>query len=489
MPASRALTRIRCACDAPVSGIFFCPGIAEPPELTLQQPLDTLLLAALATARRRFRLPPLPADAEAAAADGPAPALAFAIAAARTASERQLPPPAQAEALFTQALARLIEEALAPGGGDPAFQAAMLQAQDRDVRDHVRLSRQRAADLRAVRSAADAVAHPGKLQRLPAGASHDALAQLHALAAAGEWARLAHAMAALPAPGGLQAAKAALQRLVRGDELLRLDAVQRYRALCERRGPLAGSDAAAARGRASARAGEMAEHAGVRALRGIADLMNRRAATAGDSGGSFRVVRSLHTPGGFPGTASKAKEEWDAAIVRSADAQQSVVELVLLAEIKASPAAVSADLPRLLRGLQRLAQADAGTAYAFASDDGTTHILGASLRRLRPHGHALPPHVIYCCPAPAEPRPQSQLSAASKAVLLGEPASLAFAQRVAGGEPAPPHASLAPVWQTLATAPHLRATLHQDETARLAREAMLHPDDLLAAAAEALQAA
>jgi hypothetical protein len=453
----------------------------------LPQPLDTVLLAALAQAPRRFRLPPLPADAEAAAAAGPAAALAFAIAAARTASERQMPPPAQAEALFTEALARLIEQAMAPGGGDPAFQAAVLQAQDRDVHDHVQLSRQRVADLRAVRSATDAIAHPGKLQRMPTGATRDALAQLHALAAADDWARLAQAMAVLPAADGLQAANAALRRLVRGDALLRLETVQRYRALCGRRGPLAGSDAATAQGRASAREGEMAEQAGVRALRGIADLLNRRAATAGDNSGSFRVVRSLRTPGGFPGTASKAKEEWDAAILRNADAQQGAAELVLLAEIKASPAAVGADLPRLLRGLKRLAQADAGTAYAFASNDGATHILGASLRCLSPHGHALPAHVIYCCPAPAEPQPQALLSAASKAVLLGEPASLAFAQRIARGEPAPAHASLAPVWRAVATAPRLRATLHQDETARLAREAMLHPDDLLAAATEALQ--
>ena len=452
----------------------------------MQPPPDTLLLAALAAAPRRFRLPPLPADADAAAAAGAAAALAIAIAAARGASERQLPLPADAEALFTQSLARLIAQALAPEGGDPAFQAAVLQAQDRDVRDHARLSRQRAADLRAVRSAIDAVAHPGKLQRMPAGAARDALAQLHALAAAGEWARLTQALAALPAPDGLQPAQAALQRLVRGDELLHLDAVQRYRALGARQGPLAGSDAAAARGRASAREGELAEQAGAQALRAVVDLMNRRAAAAADRG-SFHVVRSLRTPGGFPGTASKAKEEWDAAILRSSADAQGATELVLLAEIKASPAAVSADLPRFLRGLQRLAEADAGTTYTFASDDGATQILGASLRRLRPHGHLLPPQVIYCCPAPAESQPQALLSAASKAVLLAEPASIAFAQRVVHGEPAPPHASLAPVWRALATTPRLRATLHQDETARLAREAMLHPDDLLAAAADVLR--
>lgn len=448
-------------------------------------PPDALLLAALRSAPRRFRLPPLPADAEAAAAAGAATALAFAIEQARDAVERQAPPPAQAGALFTRALARLIEDASAPGGGDPAFQALAMQSQDGAVREHVALARQRAADLRAVRSTLDAVAHPGKLARLPAGAGRDALARLHALASAGAWERLQQALA--PGPGDAPAAAAAtlqalrtdpaLGRLVRGDALRRLAPVQRYEALCRRHGPAAGSEAAATRGRASAQAGELAEAAGVQALRALADALNH-----GSDGpaASHRVVRSLRNPRGFPGASRKAKEEWDAAIVRDGGLP-GTAEPVLLVETKASPAAVASDFPRLLRGLARLAQAEAGAVYAFRSDDGTVRFEGAALRALQPGGHALPPRVIYCCPAPAEPLPQALLSAASRSVLLGEPASLAFAGRLARGE-TPPHEALAPVWHALAHAARLRAALHQDETARTAREAMLHPDDLRALA-------
>jgi hypothetical protein len=97
----------------------------------------------------------------------------------------------------------------------------------------------------------------------------------------------------------------------------------------------------------------------------------------------------------------------------------------------------------------------------------------------------LPPHVIYCCSAPPEALPQP-LGAATKAVLLAEPASLAFAQQLARGE-APSHAALDPVWHALATAPRLQAALHQYETAQKARAAMLHPDDLLASVAQCLQ--
>jgi hypothetical protein len=132
--------------------------------------------------------------------------------------------------------------------------------------------------------------------------------------------------------------------------------------------------------------------------------------------------------------------------------------------------------------LQRLAHASRGEAYAFASADGDLRVTGESLHRLGPHGRALPLHVIYCCTAPPEPRPPV-LGAASKAVLLAEPASLAFAQQLAsGGSPA--HAGLAPVWEALTTAPRLRAALHQYDTAQAVREAMLHPGDLVAALAQ-----
>ncbi|MDR6423898.1 hypothetical protein J2738_000020 [Variovorax paradoxus] len=456
-----------------------------------QHHLDALLLAALRTAPRRYRLPPLPADAEAAVAGGTDATLAFAIEAARTekASPATAPSHEAMQALFTRALAQLIREALAPERGDPAFQAAMLQAQDAQVHEHVQLSRQRAADLRTLRVAVDAIAHPGKLRHEAAGAVRDALVRLHGLAAAGAWPELAQALAQplaqeLRGTGNFGApleairSSPALQRLVRGSELLRRESVQRYQALCERRGPLAGSDAAAAEGRASAQQGRIAEQAAVEAFREIAGMLNRHRKGAA----TYRVARGLRTPRGFPGEANKAKEEWDAAIVRG---DAGGADLVLLAETKASPAAATSDFPRLLRGLRRLAQARAEAVYAFASADGEQRIAGASLQGLRPIRRLLPPHVIYCCSAPPEALPQP-LGAATKAVLLAEPASLVFAQQLARGEAAT-HAALAPVWHALATAPRLQAALHQYETAQKARAAMLHPDDLLASVAHCLQ--
>ncbi|BEP33672.1 hypothetical protein GmRootV59_06460 [Variovorax sp. V59] len=454
--------------------------------------LDALLLAALRTAPRRYRLPPLAADAEAAVAGGTEATIAFAIEVARIEKASPAAPAGDdgAQALFTRALAQLIRDALAPEYGDPAFKAAMLQAQDAQVHEHVQLSRQRAADRRTLRMAVDAIAHPGKLRREAAGAVRDALVRLHGLAAAGAWAELAEAIGQLlaqelPGPDNFRApldairSSPALQRLVRGSELLRLERVQRYQALCEQRGPLAGSDAAAAEGRASAQQGRIAEQAAVEAFRSIADMLNRHCREA-DS--TYRVARGLRTPRGFPGEAGKAKEEWDAAIVRG---EAGGASLVLLAETKASPAAATSDFPRLLRGLRRLAQARADAVYAFASADGEQRIAGASLQGLRPIRRLLPPHVIYCCSAPSEALPQP-LGAAAKAVLLAEPASLAFAQQLARGE-APTHAALAPVWHALATAPRLQAALHQYETAQKARAAMLHPDDLLASVAHCLQ--
>ena len=85
--------------------------------------------------------------------------------------------------------------------------------------------------------------------------------------------------------------------------------------------------------------------------------------------------------------------------------------------------------------------------------------------------------MIYCCTAAPETQP-SLLSAASKAVLAAEPASIAYAQRLAHAS-APDDAMLLPVWEALTQAPRLRATLHQDATARLVREAMLHPRDIV----------
>lgn len=430
-------------------------------------------------------MPPLPADAGAAAARGTDTALAFAIEAARTGQLRGMQPAAEVRALFTRHLAQLIRAALKPEGGDPAFQAMVLQAQDALVAEHVRLAAQRAADARAIRAAVDAIAHPGKLHAAPAGPSREALAQLHALAASQAWAGLARSAELLLDQAAAEdqrladalrtmLAHPALQRLQRFDALQEHAGVQRYRAVCEQRGPVAGSAAAAAQGRAAARVGKEAEHTAMQALQAVARWLN---AGAGDAA-TFRVARSLRTPAGFAGEAAKAKDEWDAAIVRTTG-DGDAADVVLLAEVKASAAAATSDASRLYRGLLRLAHAQAAASYMFPAADAAVRLTGASLRALRPHGRALPQQVIYCCTAPPEAQPQV-LSAAAQAVLLAEPASLAFAHALARGA-SPSHDALAPVWDALTGEPRLRSALHQFDTACAVRDAMLHPDDLHAA--------
>jgi hypothetical protein len=321
------------------------------------------------------------------------------------------------------------------------------------------------------------VAHPGKLRAQGGRAPRDGLAVLHRLAAQQDWDALAHAAGTLDA--GDTDLRAALRALAAHDALARLrqlavlrdlPAVQRYLALCAQRGPRAGSEEAAAHGRASARAGDAAEHVVAHALEQAVHWLDGHEARR-----PHAVVRGLRTPAGFPAGADKAKDEWDAAIVRS---RGDAHDIVLLAEVKASPAAATPDLGRLLRGLRRLARAEPGARYTFACAGGEVTLHGDSLRALQPPGFALPAHVIYCCAA-GETRPPV-LSAASQAVLLAEPACLAFAHALAAGG-APDDAALRPVWEALPTAARLRSALHQYDTARAAREAMLHPADLLAA--------
>lgn len=427
-------------------------------------------------------MPPLPADATSARQLGAETSLAFAIEAARTSAQDGSSAPPESAKLFTGALAALIREALHPEEGDPAFQALVLRAGDAQVDEHARLSTQSLADRRAVRSALDAIAHPGKLRQEPEGALREALAQLHALAADDAWTALREGARALLAQELEDSMRSSLelvlhhpglQRLVRSSHLHGTAAVQRYLRLCERRGPAAGSHAAAAQGRAAARVGDDAEQATVQAFREIARLLD--AAAPGQP--PLRVVRSLRTPRGFPGAADKAKDEWDAAIVQPGSAHGA--QILLLAEVKAAPAAATPDFGRLLRGLERLALANAGEAYDFASADGEVRVAGASLQQLQPAELALPPHVIYCSCAGPEAQPQV-LSAATKGVLLAQPACLAHAQALVRGA-TPADDLLLPVWHALPQAPHLRSALHQHATASAVREAMLHPQDLLAA--------
>ena len=447
---------------------------------------QALLLDAVRAAPRRYRLPPLPADVAAARAAEPQVALAFAIEHARLAVQAGVPPSPDVRDLFAECLARLIATAVRPDAGDAAFQAQVLRASDPQVAHYVRLAAAEAVHRRSLRTRMDALAHPGKLRGVAPGAVRDALAQLHAAAVAQDWALFAAgveqhlAQATLhelhPALDVLQR-DPALQALLALQRLATAPAVQRYLALCARRGPLAGSDAAASSGRAAARLGDAAEQAAVAAFDAIAAALERHE-SGHAAGPAHRVAAGLRMPPGFPGAAGKAKDEWDVALVRSPQ-PGAAADLLLLAEVKAAPAAATSDFSRLHRGLERLALADPARAYDFPAAGAPVRLTGASLQALRPAGRALPPQVVYCCQAPPEAQPQL-LAAATQSVLLSEPASLAFAQRLLAGA-APPPRHLAPVWEALASEPRLRAALHQDPTARMVREAMVHPQDLVGA--------
>jgi hypothetical protein len=262
-----------------------------------------------------------------------------------------------------------------------------------------------------------------------------------------------------------------LPALERAVDLGAQPAVRRYEALRRQRGPLAGSAAAAAQGRTHAQRGERAEQATVRAFASICAMLNAREQRA-----ALRVVHGLRSPARSVGPGSK--QEWDAAIVRGAGTRQEPADLLLLAEVKAAPAAAIPDLPRLLRGLRLLASA--GTCE-FQAQGGALQVSAASLRSLQPEGDTLPTQVIYCCDADGREAPPL-LASASKAVLLGQPASLVFAGRVLRGEAADPR-ELASLWQALAASPQLRSTLHQYALGEAVCAAMLQPADLQATVA------
>src|SRR5690606_32050179 len=216
----------------------------------------------------------------------------------------------------------------------PHFQAQVLRSGDAQVETYARLASHTVRDRRAVRSAADALAHPGKLAMVDDAALRASLARLHAAASAQDWKALqAHAETLSPLVPAARAlaTNAALARLRQLQDLQETSAVQRYLALCALRGPLAGTDEAAAHGRAASQAGAAAEDLVAQALLQAAAWLDRREPDAKP----HRVVRGLRTPAGFPEGVPKAKDEWDAAIVRT---RADAADVVLLAEVKASAA-------------------------------------------------------------------------------------------------------------------------------------------------------
>ena len=301
----------------------------------------------------------------------------------------------------------------------------------------------------------------------------DALARLHSSAQSGDWTAVRESARTLAgtewaSQGDALLADSALSRLERAASIRSDPAVRRYRALAAARGPLADSEEAAGQGRAAARAGAAVEQETVRAFEHLAAWL--------DASGSdrHRVARGLRPRSGLPRATHGAKDEWDVALLRAAEGSDAF-DLVLLAEAKASPSSAVSDWPRLRRGLERLAQVPHGVDPVFGGDEREVRVRGDSLRAFAPPQRGLPARVVYCCTAEEARVPL--LSAPARAMLLQQPASLAYAGALGRGE-SPDPGTLTPLWDALARSPQLRPVLEQYETARSAREVMLHPDDL-----------
>ncbi|GAB1577773.1 3-deoxy-D-arabino-heptulosonate 7-phosphate synthase [Bordetella petrii] len=449
--------------------------------------LDTLLRGV----ERRYRLPDLPSDSGGQSRGDTATELALAIERVRQEIARGAIPDAARQRQFVELLRQLIRDAMRANQGDPVFQAMVLRHAAPRVREYASLSAHAGQYRRAVHGAVNTFAHPAKQQRMPPGRLRAALARLHGAASAAAWTALADTardtlampeLAAEPAIAqGLERllAEPALGRLRRLDALASDALARQYQSLWDRNSPRPGSDTAAMQGSASRRRGAAVEALAARALEAVA----RRLDGLDGAGRPYRVVTSMRVPAAIPGEAARAKTEWDAILLRRAStvAAEPVWDICLLVEAKASADAAGTDLPRLLRGLRLLAHAVPDGIYPFETRQGVVRLRGASLARLPDDAAGLAATVLYCCDAPVEAEPRL-LSAASRMQLLSAPASLAFASGLAAGRQGDA-AELEPVWADLLQSPRWRAVLNQYPALRQARELMVHPDDLMRAAA------
>lgn len=473
-----------------------------------------LLDKILANVARRYRVPATPASHEHNAS--PATLVAMAMEAARANIEQGDAPSEAVKQRFLEALSFMIQDAMRPSSGDPAFQALVLEHHAQQVRDYASLSARAAQDRRWVMAAVNAVAHPAKLERLDSTVQRDALSRLHEAASSSSWTAL-HATAqqilALPAianDSGLIRSiaqmrdDAALARLRRAEMLESDEPVQHYRALREQNGPRSGSGDAAAQGRISKKRGAGVEALAAKALQSLADLLNR----AEESANTYRIATSLRVPANLLGDADRSKAEWDVVLLRKAprgDAAEPIWTLCLLVEAKASADAATTDFPRLLRGLQLLAQADPAAVYTFEGQGGSVRVHGASLSALKTNHAELKRNVLYCTDASVETIPRL-LNPASRMQLLSALPSLEFAGRwanlhaggVTNNETQSPDQAgsvsdtregtrqavlniLEPVWHELLHSPRWRPVLNQYQTLHEVRELMVHPDDVMSA--------
>jgi hypothetical protein len=435
-------------------------------------PAETWLDALLRHAPRRFGMPPLPDDEHEAAALGPAAALAWSMEQARRAlAGGQAPAPAWGE-LFVRSLASLVNTALHDNDGNLAFQARLLQAQSAPADEYERLVATANADRREVRSAVNAVAHPDRLRQQPTHPLQATLLRLHDALQAGHWTLLARRLDDPVLPPALREntrLRDALARLARAEVLVRHDDVQRLAALRARQTPAA-APMSTSRGRAT-------EAATAHAFAAAAGCMNRY---LDDGEPRYRALTRLLLPASFPGEPQRSKNEWDVALVRDAASIEGA-QLLLLAEAKAAPEAAVADLPTLLRGLQRFGQAREDITYPMPCEGGVVRLAGRALQRLQPVDGSLPSRVVYVTDAGAAKDPP-WLDAAARGLLLAQPQVVAFALGSRQGTE-PDFTPLHALWTAMTHDGQLRSVLHQYDSARRAREALLHVDDLTVASA------
>lgn len=449
-------------------------------------PPPPLLIEILRIVARRYRVPAIAAASLQTRQGSPATMLAIAIEQARCAVAGGNAPDAALKHLFTEALARMIHEAMGAERADPAFQAMVLRHQATQVREYASLSAHSIQDRRLIHASVNAIAHAAKRRRIPPGEQRHALAGLHASALSASWSALcgaARRLLAMPGIAHEPALEAALARLLDCPALARLqrmealasdELVQQYQILWGRHGPRSGSPTAIAQGSASQQRGAAVEAVAMQALDALARGLNKT-----EGAPSYRVVTSMRVPAAIPASAERAKSEWDAVLLRQAPSANAtfVWDVCLLVEAKASPDAATTDLPRLLRGVRLLAHAEESVVYPFETRQGTVPVRGASLRALSTDESALARTVLYCCDTPAEETPRL-LSAASRMQLLSAPASLRFAASLAEKHAADPH-DLGTVWDQLLESSRWRAVLHQYPMRRQVRELMVHIEDLL----------
>lgn len=396
---------------------------------------------------------------------------------------------------FCTALLRLIQDALRRDGGDPAYQGQVLRRRQVSVEQYAQHCDTLERDRRAWRTAVDAIAHPGKWRTQVQPSLAAAMHALHVAARAEDLQSSDHALTAAVMAAQSLGEQAlhdrlsalrtldAYRRLQTLDALLEAPDVQTYRDLTRRQGPFAGSPEAAEHGHAAGRRGASTENATADAVLQLAAWLEADESAPG----RYRVVRGLLIPAAFPGPAEGSKSEFDVVLLRLcadrpvANGEAPVWDLVWLLEAKAAIEAVAPDVPGLMRGLERLAQAP-GPAVEFPSQNGPVWLSTRSLQALRPVGDLLPPPVLYSCDGAVDTddAPVPALAPQHRMRLLTEADCLDAATRLAGGEPVSPDA-LRAVWSRLFSAPRLAPVLRFWPLEQQARAVTVHPDDLLAA--------